>query len=108
MRDTRQRMVLISLHAYLMLIAPLSCLSPRRPVTDHNIVLCLKAGLAERDGPWGPEWGVGECPVLTTGARAQHHRSPNHCQTTPPMHSPSRAHARLTDTYGLKPNTSVH
>ena len=53
MRDTRQRMVSISLHAYLMLIAPLSRLTPRRPVTDHKIVLCLKAGLAAEDGPWG-------------------------------------------------------
>ena len=28
-------------------------LTPRRPVTEHNIVLCLKAGLAGEDGPWG-------------------------------------------------------
>ena len=55
----------------------------------------------------GPERGVGECPVLTTGASAQHHRSPNNCQTTPPIHSPCWTHARLTDTYGLKPNTSA-
>ena len=53
MRDTRQRMVSIRLHAYLILIAPLSQLSSRRSVTDHNIVLCLKAGLAVKDGPWG-------------------------------------------------------
>ena len=38
MRGTRQRMVSIRLRAYLMLITPLSRLSPRRPV--KNTILC--------------------------------------------------------------------
>ena len=53
MPDARQRMVSIRLRAYLMLITPLSRLIPRRSVEEHNIVLCLKAGLAGEDGPWG-------------------------------------------------------
>ena len=53
MRDTRQRMVSIRLRAYLMLIAPISDLFPRCRLTDHKIALCLKAGFASEDGPWG-------------------------------------------------------
>jgi len=36
-----------------MLIAPLSDLSRSLPVTDHNIALRQKAGLARDDRPWG-------------------------------------------------------
>ena len=53
MWDACPRMVSTRLRGYLMLFAPLSRLFPGRPVSDHYIVLCLKAGLAGEDGPWG-------------------------------------------------------
>ena len=104
MRDTRQRMVSIRLHAYLMLITPISDLSPRRRL-QTTILRCAESGFSWGGWALGPERGVGECPVLTTGASAQHHRSPNHCLTTPPMCSPYGT--QLSDTFGPRPNTSV-